>query len=125
MPMPDHAGVLRQPEELRGDQAGARSAVFPRLLALRAFDIKAYRGFDYLTEALIYFMVVFSPWAFGTSEEWSMWVMNVSGYCLGLLLAGKLAIRWLKGYEPGRWGTEGASRGFKIFSAASLRFALA
>src|SRR5205823_12843 len=117
MPLSEHAGVLRQP--------GVPSPVFRRLMPLCAFDIKAYRGCDYLTELLIYFMVVFSPWAFGTSEEWSMWVMNVSGYCLGLLLACKLAIRWLKGYAPGRWGTEGAGRRFKVFSAASLTLGLA
>src|SRR5207253_1417207 len=54
-------------------------------------------------EAFIYLAVIFSPWAFGTTQSWSIWTMNVAGYFLGLLLAAKLGIRWLKGYRPPRW----------------------
>ncbi len=46
---------------------------------------------DWLTEGLLYLMVIFSPWAFGTTQEWSIGVMNAGGYALGLLLA----IKWL------------------------------
>jgi O-antigen ligase len=74
--------------------------------ALRARDVQLYRVCEDLTEPLIYFMVVFSPWAFGTTQSWSIWLMNGAGCLLGLLLAGKLAIRWLKGYRPPRWGGE-------------------
>src|SRR6266446_481554 len=52
-------------------------------------------------------MALFSPWAFGTTQPWSIWTMNCAGYILGVLLAVKLAIRRLKGYHPGRWKTEG------------------
>jgi hypothetical protein len=71
---------------------------------LRAGDVQFYRLCEDLTEPLIYFMVVVGPWAFGTTQSWSIWLMNGAGYLLGLLLAGKLAIRWAKGYEPARWG---------------------
>src|ERR1035437_9762214 len=71
---------------------------------LRAGDVQFYRLCEDLTEPLIYFMVVVGPWAFGTTQSWSIWLMNGTGYLLGLLLAGKLAIRWAKGYEPDRWG---------------------
>jgi hypothetical protein len=70
---------------------------------LSACDVQLYRACEGLTEPLIYLMVVFSPWAFGTSQPWSISVMNGAGYLLGLLLAMKLAIRWLKGYRPPRW----------------------
>ena len=76
---------------------------FARARQLHARDVQLYRACDDLTEPLIYFMVVFSPWAFGTTQPWSIWLMNAAGYLLGLLLAGKLAIRWLKGYRPARW----------------------
>jgi NADH:ubiquinone oxidoreductase subunit 6 (subunit J) len=72
--------------------------------ALRARDVQLYRLCEDLTGPLIYFMVVVGPWAFGTTQSWSIWLMNGAGYLLGLLLAGKLAIRWFKGYEPPRWG---------------------
>jgi hypothetical protein len=57
-----------------------------------------------LSEAVLYFMVVFSPWAFGTTQVWSTWVMNGAGYCLGALLVAKWIIRWGADYQPSRWG---------------------
>jgi len=62
-----------------------------------------YRACEDLTEPLIYLMVVFGPWAFGTSQRWSISIMNGAGYLLGLMLVSKLAIRWFKGYRPPRW----------------------
>ncbi|MCX6924597.1 MAG: O-antigen ligase family protein [Verrucomicrobia bacterium] len=71
---------------------------------LRARDVQIYQACEVLTEVLIYLMVVFSPWAFGTTQSWSIWVMNSAGYCLGGMLAFKLAIRWLTSYRLPRWG---------------------
>ncbi len=70
---------------------------------LLARDVQVYRLCEDLTEGLIYLMAVLSPWAFGTTDDRTMWVMNGGGYALGLLLAVKLAVRWLKGYRPLRW----------------------
>jgi hypothetical protein len=74
-----------------------------KICALRAGDVQIYLVCERLTEPLIYLMVLFSPWAFGTSQPWSIWVMNSAGYILGGMLAVKLAIRRLKGYRPPRW----------------------
>ncbi len=63
-----------------------------------------YRCCDGVTEAGLYFMVVFGPWAFGTTEDWSVSLMNLAGYGLGLLLLSKWLIRGLTGYRPARWG---------------------
>src|SRR2546427_798662 len=52
----------------------------------------AYRICDGITEVVLYFMVVFAPWAFGTTEGWSIWTMNVAGYALGALLFAKWLI---------------------------------
>src|SRR5437867_1902086 len=73
-------------------------------LPLRVRDVQLYRVCEDLTEALVYLMVIFTPWAFGTTQPWSIWAMNLAGYFLGLLLALKLSIRQLKGYHPARWG---------------------
>lgn len=59
---------------------------------------------DAMTEALIYVMIVFTPWAFGTTQPWSIWTMNVAGYLLGGLLVAKWLIRWKTGYIPIQWG---------------------
>ena len=69
---------------------------------------KAYRICDGVTEGVLYGMVVFAPWAFGATERWSIWSMNVGGYVLGLLLAAKWLIRWRAGYRPVRWGEAGS-----------------
>lgn len=98
----------------QADNAGASPAgqavAQGRPVTLRA--MLAYRTCDRLSEGLIYFMVVFSPWAFGTSstQPWTVWVMNVAGYALGAMLSVKLAIRSRTGYEPSRW--RGADGGF-------------
>src|SRR5262245_1779943 len=47
-----------------------------------------------LTEATLYFMVVFSPWAFGTTQDWAVGVMNSAGYLLGAVLFAKWVCRW-------------------------------
>src|SRR5689334_17267862 len=78
----------------------------PSRLPLRPQDIQLYHFCDSLTEPLIYLMVLFGPWAFGTTQTWSTWVMNIGGYTLGLLLVAKLAIRRMKGYSAPRWGEE-------------------
>jgi hypothetical protein len=72
---------------------------------VRARDIHTHYVCEVLTELLIYFMVVFSPWAFGTTQAWSIWIMNVCGYSLGLLLLVKLTIR-KRGYRCAQWGEE-------------------
>ena len=56
-------------------------------------ECKAYKLADKLSEILIYFMVIFSPWAFGSTENWSIWTMNISAYILGVLLISKWGIR--------------------------------
>src|ERR1035438_6315173 len=70
---------------------------------LRARDVQIYRACENLTEVLIYAAVVFGPWAFGTTQPWSIWIMNGAAYLLGVMLACKLSIRRLKGYHPSRW----------------------
>jgi hypothetical protein len=101
-------------------------AAAPRkTLPLLARDVQAYRVCEDLTEALIYPMAILSPWAFGTTDDWAMWVMNTAGYLLGALLAVKLAIRWFKGYRPPRWNTDEAPKRRKLILALGvLTFAI-
>ncbi|MCX6925421.1 MAG: hypothetical protein NT154_19760, partial [Verrucomicrobia bacterium] len=79
---------------------------------MNARHVQIYMVCEVLTELLIYFMVVFSPWAFGTTQTWYIWVMNRAGNVLGGMLAVKLAIRWLTSYRLPRWG-EGRGVGGK------------
>ena len=74
------------------------------LLRLRPGDIQLYRACDTLSGGIILSMVVFGPWAFGTTQPWSIWTMNGASYLLGLLLAAKMLVRGLKGYHPSHWG---------------------
>ena len=49
-------------------------------------------------------MVLFSPWAFGTTQHWSIWTMNITAYGLGVLLVSKWIIRWSTDFRP--WPSE-------------------
>ena len=60
---------------------------------------KLHKLADKLTEILIYFMVIFSPWAFGTTEPWSIWTMNITAYALGMLLMTKWITRFATNYN--------------------------
>ena len=59
---------------------------------------------DHFTEALLYVMIVYTPWVFGTTTDRDMNIMNAVAYVLGALLAGKWAIRTMTGFRPIRWG---------------------
>lgn len=70
--------------------------------------IQLYRVCDDASGVLLSAMVVFAPWAFGTTQAWAMWVMNIASYALGSLLLTKLFLRWRTGYTPPRWDCTGA-----------------
>lgn len=74
----------------------------------------AYRIAEGATEGLLYFMVVFTPWAYGTTETWSIWTMNIAGYALGAILLGKWIVRWTTGFRPARWGDRPAGALFDL-----------
>jgi hypothetical protein len=81
--------------------------------ALRAADVQLYRICDDLSGLIIFPMLVFGPWAFGTTQPWSIWTMNIAGYALGILLLAKATrccvgkiIRFTPPRKPGsgiRW----------------------
>ena len=71
--------------------------------ALQAADVPLYRICDDLSGVVIFAMIVFSPWALGTTQPWSIRIMNTAGYVLGILLLTKLFIRNAKGYPAMRW----------------------
>ncbi len=92
---------------------------------LLARDVQAYRLADDLTGALICLMIVFSPWAFGTTDVWAVRAMNFGGFGLGALLSVKLGIRWWKGYRPPQWtGGEGPRTGRLMAMLAGLTVAI-
>ena len=66
---------------------------------------KIYRLADNATEWLIYFTIVWAPWAFGTVHDWAIYVLNCGNYGIGLMSLVKFISRYSYGYSPGRWGT--------------------
>ena len=85
------------------------------LFVLRAVDVQIYRICDVLSGLLILPMLVFGPWAFGTTDPWSIWIMNIAGYALGILFLVKILIRGPKGYTALRW------ENYSIHSATKTR----
>jgi hypothetical protein len=103
------------PQTARTARRAGINSLAGSLFALRAADVQLYRICDDLSGMLIFPMLVFSPWAFGTTERWSIWTMNIAGYVLGVLLLVKLFIRGPKGYTALRW------ENFSIHSATKTR----
>jgi O-antigen ligase len=84
-----------------------------------------HRLCDQATEFLVYAMVVFSPWAFGTTQAWAIWVMNTGGYILGTLLLVKGLNRRITGWRLERWGSPHSSfftRAMLVCTAAVLGY---
>jgi O-antigen ligase len=54
---------------------------------------RAVAALDTLTEAILAAMILFAPWAFGTTQPWSVRWMNGGGYALGLLFLAKTIVR--------------------------------
>jgi hypothetical protein len=52
-----------------------------------------HEGCDRASELLLYSLLIFTPWAFGTTQDWSVRTANCIGYGLGLLLIAKWWIR--------------------------------
>ena len=102
MALPDQSQAPSQNARGAAKAASAASRAHKHR-PLSARDIQMYTACEQLTEGLIYLMVLFSPWAFGTSQPWAVWVMNCAGYFLGAMLLVKLAIRNLKEYHPPSW----------------------
>ncbi len=47
--------------------------------------------------ALVMIALIAAPWLFGTTENWSVWTLNVLCYLTGVLLLGKWILRWQSG----------------------------
>lgn len=65
----------------------------------------AYAACETATGGLLLFLVVFTPWAFGTTQTWSIWTANLAGYALGGLWLAKLLLRRQTGYQPRLWNS--------------------
>lgn len=92
-----------------------RSTAGSRSVAERKRHVRTpatHRLLDAVTEGLIYFLIVFTPWAFGTTQPWSIWTMNIGCYLLGAVFLAKWYVRWQTGYRPSHWGMR--SRGSEL-----------
>ena len=63
-----------------------------------------YKVCEAFSEVGIYAMILFGPWAFGSTDKWAIWIMTSLGLFLGALLVGKWMIRWRMDFTPIRWG---------------------
>lgn len=77
---------------------------------LRPRHVHLYRLADDTSGVLIHALCLFSPWAFGTTEDWSTWVMNAGGYLLGFLWIIKLHLRHHRGLPAARWTIPASDR---------------
>ncbi|MEY4387565.1 MAG: hypothetical protein RLY20_2848 [Verrucomicrobiota bacterium] len=81
---------------------------------------------DLLSGGVILFMVVFMPWAFGTTQPWSIGLMNFCAAVLGALFAFKVWVRRFAGHQPLRFDTTdgfGCS-GSRVLTVVLMAFTL-
>jgi hypothetical protein len=74
-------------------------------LQIRPGDVHIHHACDVLSGLILIGMVLFCPWALGSTQPWSTWTMNAAGYTLGILLLIKLWVCHARGYVGPRWGT--------------------
>ena len=43
------------------------------------------RKFSYFTEAFFYLLVLFGPWALGTTQSWSIFTLSIGSGCFLIL----------------------------------------
>ena len=101
------ADTIQPPGNPQSAQTGGRAGIKSlagSFFALRAADVQLYRVCDDLSGMLIFPMLVFGPWVFGTTETWSIWTMNIAGYALGVLLLVKVFIRGAEGIHGAALG---------------------
>lgn len=72
---------------------------------------RLYWNVDLASEYLLYAVLIFTPWAFGTTETWSTETVNALNYVLGALLAIKIGIRKFGGFAPDRWDDDDSTAG--------------
>ncbi|HUS12143.1 MAG TPA: O-antigen ligase family protein [Pyrinomonadaceae bacterium] len=82
-----------------------------------------YWQLDTCTEFLIYAILIFTPWAFGTTETWAINTVNMLNYFLGGLLVAKWLMR-LAGFKCERWDGSNSSSGWHPYWITGPLFAL-
>ena len=63
----------------------------------RSFHVNSL--LDKVTSFLIYFTIIWGPWAYGSVHEWAILVLNLSNFTIGFVLITKFVIRTITGYS--------------------------
>src|SRR5689334_4208296 len=102
--MSQHFGKVRWRAASRDMASGTRQSPGSR-------GGRAYKALDTATEFFIYAVLLFTPWAFGTTEDWAIETTNTLNLILGGLLIGKWGVRFATGYVPrGKEESNGGSK---------------
>ncbi len=64
---------------------------------------EAYKQLELGSGAVLLFMTVWAPWAFGSTNSPYQMILCGAGHLAGALLIGKWIVRRITGYAPSRW----------------------
>lgn len=110
------------------DESKASDSVPRPLMASKPGSVRAillYRTCDHFSAGFLMVGALFAPWAFGTTQLWSIWTMNSFGYLLLGLLVLKVILRKLYSLRPDRWDpSPGLTLTLKWLTAAILTYML-
>ena len=104
-----------------GKQNGARGQRAPTesggLWTRMPTGIRVLEGF---TAAIILFQIIFAPWAFGTTDDWSERILAASGYLLGAALLTQRILCRRNRYAPPRWSDRAPSSQKRLTKALAI-----
>lgn len=109
--------------------SGEDSSVILRRVRRRRRGVSGFEAMsDRATGVLLLFLVVFTPWAFGTTQDWSTATANGVALALGILLGARGFFRWLDRDSAAGERREGADwglRGLGILTVLLLAYVVA
>ncbi len=69
-----------------------------------AVEPRAHAAAESATQAILFGMVIFSPWALAGTVPWALWTLNAGGFALGVLWVAKWILRRRVGFRRAAWG---------------------
>lgn len=107
--------AIQSPQKRRRRRQSVDNPIMVAGFEPKDFNGKLYRWLDWITEGLIYLMVVFTVWAFGSVYtlsqdwfgrfDWAAWWMTLAGMLLFVMWVGKASLRKWGGVKTPRWDT--------------------
>src|SRR3954464_11957247 len=83
--------------ELSSSQLTAFTQKGPAMVPQSSPGVRLFRIADAASGAFVLASAILGPWLFGTTENWSVWLLNAISYLAGISMLVKWLVRWRTG----------------------------